>query len=63
MDPRTLPISPMYSNMKDRALSTPFCTFSSGTRYSFMSAGSTAGVADTRSQVRTCEPNTSEDAS
>jgi len=53
----------MYSNMKDRALSTPFCTFSSGTRYSFMSAGSTAGVADTRSQVRTCEPNTSEDAS
>lgn len=33
--------SPMYSNMKESALSTPFCTFSSGTRYSFISAGST----------------------
>mmetsp|Transcript_23365 Transcript_23365/g.47805 ORF Transcript_23365/g.47805 Transcript_23365/m.47805 type:complete len:263 (+) Transcript_23365:805-1593(+) len=31
----------MYSNMKLRALSTPFCTLSSGTRYSFISAGST----------------------
>jgi len=31
----------MYSNMKDSDLSTPFCVFMSGTRYSFMSAGST----------------------
>lgn len=31
----------MYSNKKDSALSTPFCTCISGTLYSFMSAGST----------------------
>mmetsp|Transcript_21279 Transcript_21279/g.52408 ORF Transcript_21279/g.52408 Transcript_21279/m.52408 type:complete len:228 (-) Transcript_21279:2045-2728(-) len=31
----------MYSNRKDRALSTPFCTLSSGRRYSLSSAGST----------------------
>lgn len=31
----------MYSKRKDRDLSTPFCTFSSGTRYSFMRAGNT----------------------
>lgn len=31
----------MYSKRKERDLSTPFCTFSSGTRYSFMRAGST----------------------
>mmetsp|Transcript_57122 Transcript_57122/g.129416 ORF Transcript_57122/g.129416 Transcript_57122/m.129416 type:complete len:231 (+) Transcript_57122:614-1306(+) len=31
----------MYSNMKLSALSTPFCTLSSGTRYSFIRAGRT----------------------
>mmetsp|Transcript_21443 Transcript_21443/g.47644 ORF Transcript_21443/g.47644 Transcript_21443/m.47644 type:complete len:231 (+) Transcript_21443:546-1238(+) len=31
----------MYSNMKDSAFSTPFCTLRSGMRYSFISAGST----------------------
>mmetsp|Transcript_13784 Transcript_13784/g.23680 ORF Transcript_13784/g.23680 Transcript_13784/m.23680 type:complete len:262 (+) Transcript_13784:967-1752(+) len=31
----------MYSNRNDSALRTPFWTLSSGTRYSFMSAGST----------------------
>ena len=31
----------MYSNMKDMAFSTPFCTFISGRRYSFISEGST----------------------
>mmetsp|Transcript_3346 Transcript_3346/g.11038 ORF Transcript_3346/g.11038 Transcript_3346/m.11038 type:complete len:261 (+) Transcript_3346:261-1043(+) len=31
----------MYSKRKLAALRTPFCTFSSGTRYSFISAGST----------------------
>lgn len=31
----------MYSNKNDSDLRTPFCTFSSGTRYSFMRAGNT----------------------
>ena len=31
----------MYSNTNDSALSTPFWTLSSGTRYSFISAGKT----------------------
>jgi hypothetical protein len=35
----------MYSNMNESALSTPFCTLSSGTRYSFISAGSTVNGA------------------
>jgi hypothetical protein len=35
----------MYSNIKLSALRTPFCTLSSGTRYSFMSAGSTVNGA------------------
>jgi hypothetical protein len=30
-----------YVQRKDSAFSTPFCTFSSGTRYSFISAGKT----------------------
>lgn len=31
----------MYSNRNERDFSTPFCTFNSGTRYSFISPGST----------------------
>jgi hypothetical protein len=35
----------MYSNMNERALSTPFWTLISGTRYSFIIAGSTVNGA------------------
>mmetsp|Transcript_15794 Transcript_15794/g.40406 ORF Transcript_15794/g.40406 Transcript_15794/m.40406 type:complete len:262 (-) Transcript_15794:1009-1794(-) len=35
----------MYSNKNDRDFSTPFCTFNSGTRYSFIRAGSTVNGA------------------
>jgi hypothetical protein len=31
----------MYSNKKERAFRTPFCTLSSGTRYSFIKATQT----------------------
>lgn len=31
----------MYSNKKESDFNTPFCTFNSGTRYSFISAGKT----------------------
>jgi len=31
----------MYSNMNESDLRTPFCTFISGTRYSFINAGNT----------------------
>ena len=34
-------VGPMYSNMKDRDLSTPFQTFNSLTLYSFIKAGNT----------------------
>ena len=32
---------PIYSNKNDNDFNTPFCTFNSGTRYSFINAGNT----------------------